>query len=308
MNEAELCNNKARWIAGSVPVLPSRRAARFHPEILTPEGLPFISGGCFLNAPASPASPVLQVDGLTKRYRSGERLLTVVDDVTFSLGPGETCSVLGPSGSGKTTLLGLCAGLDRPTSGSVLLNGQNLADLDQDRLAELRNQSVGFVFQTFQLVPTLTALENVLVPLELRGEPGGAWARELLRQVGLEDRAHHYPVQLSGGEQQRVGLARAFVNRPRILFADEPTGNLDAETGETVIELLLEMNRDFGTTLLVVTHDLELSGKTRRILTLKGGKITSDRDSAPLPPAGRIPEQTPSGDLRNSSANESEPA
>ena len=261
-----------------------------------------------MNSPAVPGPPVLQVDRLTKCYRSGERLLTVVDDITFSLGPGETCSVLGPSGSGKTTLLGLCAGLDRPTSGSVLLNGRNLGDLDQDRLAELRNQSVGFVFQTFQLVPTLTALENVMVPLELRGEPGGAWARELLRQVGLEDRAHHYPVQMSGGEQQRVGLARAFVNRPRILFADEPTGNLDAETGEKVIELLLEMNRDFGTALLVVTHDLELSGKTRRILTLKGGKITSDRDSDSLPPPDQVPEQTLSGDLRDSSGPESEPA
>ena len=261
-----------------------------------------------MNSPAGPDPPVLQVDRLTKRYRSGERLLTVVDDITFSLGPGETCSVLGPSGSGKTTLLGLCAGLDRPTSGSVLLNGQNLGDLDQDRLAELRNQSVGFVFQTFQLVPTLTALENVMVPLELRGEPGRSWGWELLRQVGLEDRAHHYPVQLSGGEQQRVGLARAFVNRPRILFADEPTGNLDADTGEKVIDLLLEMNRDFGTTLLVVTHDLELSGKTRRILTLKGGKITSDRDSDSLRPPDRIPEQTLSGDPRESSGTESEPA
>lgn len=261
-----------------------------------------------MNSPAVPGPPVLQVDRLTKRYRSGERLLTVVDGITFSLGPGETCSVLGPSGSGKTTLLGLCAGLDHPTSGSVLLNGQNLGDLDQDRLAELRNRSVGFVFQTFQLVPTLTALENVMVPLELRGEPGRSWAWELLRQVGLEDRAHHYPVQLSGGEQQRVGLARAFVNRPRILFADEPTGNLDADTGEKVIELLLEMNRDFGTTLLVVTHDLELSGKTRRILTLKGGKITSDRDSVSLRPTVQVPDQTLSGHLRDSSGTESEPA
>ena len=261
-----------------------------------------------MNSPAVPGPPVLQVDRLTKRYRSGERLLTVVDGITFSLGPGETCSVLGPSGSGKTTLLGLCAGLDHPTSGSVLLDGRNLGDLDQDRLAELRNRSVGFVFQTFQLVPTLTALENVMVPLELRGEPGRAWARELLRQVGLEDRAHHYPIQLSGGEQQRVGLARAFVNRPRILFADEPTGNLDADTGEKVIELLLELNRDFGTTLLVVTHDLELSGKTRRILTLKGGKITSDRDSDSLPPTVQVPDQTLSGQLRDSSGTESEPA
>lgn len=261
-----------------------------------------------MNIPAGPVPPVLRVEGLTKRYRSGERLLTVVDDVTFSLEPGETCSVLGPSGSGKTTLLGLCAGLDRPTSGSVLLDGRNLGELDQDGLAELRNRSAGFVFQTFQLVPTLTALENILVPLELRGEPGRDRARELLRRVGLEDRAHHYPVQLSGGEQQRVGLARAFVNRPRILFADEPTGNLDAATGERVIELLLEMNRDFGTTLLVVTHDLELSGKTRRILTLRGGKITSDRGLDPLRPPGPAPEQTLPGTAQNSAGIESEPA
>ena len=308
MTEAELCNNKARWTADSVAALASRRAVRFQPGNLTPEGFPSQSGGHFLNSPAVPGPPVLQVDRLTKRFRSGQRLLTVVDDITFSLGPGETCSVLGPSGSGKTTLLGLCAGLDHPTSGSVLLNGQDLGDLDQDRLAELRNRSVGFVFQTFQLVPTLTALENIMVPLELRGEPGRDWAWELLRRVGLEDRAHHYPVQLSGGEQQRVGLARAFVNRPRILFADEPTGNLDADTGETVIELLLEMNRDFGTTLLVVTHDLELSGKTQRILTLKGGRITSDRDSDSLRPPVQIPEQTLSGDLRDSSGTESEPA
>ena len=269
---------------------------------------PLIFGGRFLNTLASPVPPVLQVDRLTKRYRSGERLLTVVDEVGFSLGPGETCSVLGPSGSGKTTLLGLCAGLDRPSSGSVLLIGQNLGDLDQDRLAELRNRSVGFVFQTFQLVPTLTALENVMVPLELRGEPSRAWAGELLGRVGLEDRAHHYPVQLSGGEQQRVGLARAFVNRPRILFADEPTGNLDADTGEKVIELLLEMNRDFGTTLLVVTHDLELSGKTRRILTLRGGRVTSDRVLDSLRPPGQVPEQTLSGPARDSAGIESDPA
>ena len=261
-----------------------------------------------MNVPSSPVQPVLQVERLTKSYGSGERLLTVVDDITFSLGPGETCSVLGPSGSGKTTLLGLCAGLDRPTSGSVLLNGQDLGELDQDRLAELRNQWVGFVFQTFQLVPTLTALENIMVPLELRGEPSRAWASELLRQVGLANRAHHYPVQLSGGEQQRVGLARAFVNRPRILFADEPTGNLDADTGEKVIELLLEMNRDFGTTLLVVTHDLELSSKTRWILTLKGGRITADRDSDSLHRPGRSPEQIPFRAQEDSAGTGFEPA
>ncbi len=225
---------------------------------------------------------MLQVDRLTKSYRSGERLLTVVDDVTFSIEPGASCSILGPSGSGKTTLLGLCAGLDRPTSGSVMLNGRTLDDLTQDQLADLRSQQVGFVFQTFLLVPTLTALENIVVPLELRGRQDRSWALELLHQVGLSDRAHHYPAQLSGGEQQRVGLARAFVNRPKILFADEPTGNLDADTGDKVIELLLKMNQAFGTTLLVVTHDLELCGKTQRILKLRGGRISSDRR---IPPA-----------------------
>ncbi len=219
---------------------------------------------------------MLRVDRITKTYRNGERLLTVVDDITFSVEHGESCSILGPSGSGKTTLLGLCAGLDRPTSGSVMLNGRTLGDFTEDQLAELRNQQVGFVFQMFQLVPTLTALENIVVPMELRGKRNHSWAMELLHQVRLADRANHYPAQLSGGEQQRVGLARAFVNHPKILFADEPTGNLDADTGEKIIELLLEMNQTFGTTLVVVTHDLELSGKTRRIIKLKGGRIISD--------------------------------
>jgi putative ABC transport system ATP-binding protein len=227
----------------------------------------------------SPAlsSAVLSVQQLTKTYKSGERTLTVVREISFAIPEGSTCSIVGPSGSGKTTLLGLCAGLDRPTSGTVVLNGIELTSLSEDSLAEIRNQHVGFVFQTFQLIPTLTALENVMVPLELRGEMQTvSRAVDLLQQVGLEDRLHHYPAQLSGGEQQRVALARAFINRPKILFADEPTGNLDAETSQRIVHLLFELNEAFGTTLIVVTHDLDLAGRTQRILKLKGGSVVSD--------------------------------
>jgi putative ABC transport system ATP-binding protein len=229
-----------------------------------------------LNSP-EPFSPILSVEQLTKTYKSGERTLTVVKEISFSIAEGSTCSIVGPSGSGKTTLLGLCAGLDRPSSGTVTLNGIELNSLSEDTLAEMRNQHVGFVFQTFQLIPTLTALENVMVPLELRGEmQTGSRAVDLLRQVGLEDRLHHYPAQLSGGEQQRVALARAFINRPKILFADEPTGNLDAETSQRIVHLLFELNEAFGTTLIVVTHDLDLAGRTQRILKLRGGSVVSD--------------------------------
>jgi len=223
------------------------------------------------------SSPILSVEQLTKTYKSGERSLTVVKEISFSVVEGSTCSIVGPSGSGKTTLLGLCAGLDRPSSGAVILNGIELNTLSEDSLAEIRNRHVGFVFQTFQLIPTLTALENVMVPLELRGEMRtGSRAVDLLRQVGLEDRLHHYPAQLSGGEQQRVALARAFINRPKILFADEPTGNLDAETSQRIINLLFELNEAFGTTLIVVTHDFDLAGRTQRILKLRGGAVISD--------------------------------
>ena len=202
------------------------------------------------------SSSILSVEQLTKTYKSGERSLTVVKEISFSIAEGSTCSIVGPSGSGKTTLLGLCAGLDRPSSGTVKLNGIELNALSEDGLADIRNQYVGFVFQTFLLIPTLTALENVMVPLELRGETQtGSRAVDLLRQVGLEDRLHHYPAQLSGGEQQRVALARAFINHPKILFADEPTGNLDAETSQRIVHLLFELNEAFGTTLIVVTHD-----------------------------------------------------
>jgi putative ABC transport system ATP-binding protein len=186
-------------------------------------------------------------------------------------------SIIGPSGSGKTTLLGLCAGLDSATEGSVELNHIKLESLDEDKRALVRNQYVGFIFQNFQLLPTLTALENVMVPLELRGQRNiRAHAMELLDKVGLADRSHHYPVQLSGGEQQRVSLARAFSNKPRILFADEPTGNLDADNSEKIEDLLFELNREAGTTLVVVTHNPDLAAKTGRIIRLKGGKLISD--------------------------------
>lgn len=220
---------------------------------------------------------VLVVNQLTKRFKSGSRTLTVLDDVSFTVQGGETCAVVGPSGSGKTTLLGLCAGLDRPSEGTVQLCGIDLNPLSEDERAEVRNQHVGFVFQTFRLIPTLTALENVMVPAELRGS-GQAEARaiDLLERVGLGDRTDHYPVQLSGGERQRVSLARAFINEPRILFADEPTGNLDVETAETIEGLLFDLNRNAGTTLVLVTHNLELAQQTGRVIRLRGGRVESD--------------------------------
>jgi len=220
---------------------------------------------------------ILKAENLTKKYHSGDRELTVLEDVSFSIEAGTTCAIVGPSGSGKTTLLGLCAGLDRSTSGLVMLNGINLNDLSEDERALVRNQYVGFVFQNFQLIPTLTALENVMVPIELRGEQDvRKEAIELLENVGLGDRLEHYPVQLSGGEQQRVALARAFINRPQILFADEPTGNLDTDTSEKIDRLLFDLNEAAGTTLILVTHNLELAGMTQRIIRLKGGRIDSD--------------------------------
>lgn len=222
-------------------------------------------------------SKILNVDHLGKTYTSGSRELTVLDDVSFTIEEGETFAIVGPSGSGKTTLLGLCAGLDRPDRGTVELCGQNLSELSEDGLARLRNEKVGFIFQNFQLLPTLSALENVIVPLELQGvnKPSDI-GRELLEKVGLKDRMGHYPSQLSGGEQQRVALARAFSAKPSILFADEPTGNLDEETGNTVIELLFELNRETKTTLVIVSHDMELAQRTQRILRLKGGKVFSN--------------------------------
>jgi len=220
---------------------------------------------------------ILHLHQVGKVYRSGNRDLKVLDDVNFSVEAGATLSIVGPSGSGKTTLLGLCAGLDRASSGQVELNGIRLNDLNEDQLADVRNRHIGFIFQNFQLMPTLTALENVMVPLELRGEKNvRTRALDLLDKVGLADRGHHYPTQLSGGEQQRVSLARAFSNQPQILFADEPTGNLDAETGVKVEKLLFDLNKESGTTLILVTHNLELAAKTQRIIRIKGGKILSD--------------------------------
>lgn len=220
---------------------------------------------------------ILSVRNLSKTYPAQGKTLGVLNDVNFAIQQGSTVSIVGPSGSGKTTLLGLCAGLDRASSGSVVLNGIKLDDLNEDQRARVRNEHVGFIFQNFQLLPTLTALENVMVPLELRGEKNvTARALNLLDKVGLAARGHHYPSQLSGGEQQRVSLARAFSNSPKILFADEPTGNLDTETGQKVETLLFELNRDAGTTLILVTHDLELASKTNRIIRLKGGMIIND--------------------------------
>jgi len=219
---------------------------------------------------------MLRCLGLTKTYLSGGREITVLKGITFALEPGGFLAIVGPSGSGKSTLLGLLAGLDRPATGSVILDGQDLAGLDEDARARLRGEKVGFVFQSFHLIPTLTARENVQVPLELRGEDGRVRAEELLRRVGLEGRGHHYPAQLSGGEQQRVALARAFSHRPKVLFADEPTGNLDAATGATVIGLMAEMNRELGTTLVLVTHDSDLASRARRVLRLADGALVSD--------------------------------
>ena len=220
---------------------------------------------------------ILEIQNVSKTYSNAGTALTVLDNITFSISQGATVAITGPSGSGKTTLLGLCAGLDRASSGSVLLNKVKLDTLTEDQCAAIRNQYVGFIFQNFQLMPTLTAIENVMVPMELRREKNVRQrAMELLEKVGLANRAHHYPVQLSGGEQQRVSLARAFSNRPAILFADEPTGNLDGETSEKIEKLLFELNQEAGTTLVIVTHDLELAARTSRIISLKGGTIQSD--------------------------------
>jgi putative ABC transport system ATP-binding protein len=220
---------------------------------------------------------------LEKIYSSGNKDLTVLHDITFEVDKGQTFSIVGPSGSGKTTLLGLCAGLDSPNAGSVILCGKDLNELNEDERAQLRNKEVGFIFQNFQLLPTLTALENVSVPLELQGAKDATQkSKILLEKVGLGDRVHHYPSQLSGGEQQRVALARAFANAPSILFADEPTGNLDAETGEKVIQLLFELNKESGTTLVIITHDLELANRTQQILKLKGGKIMTNQSTTVL--------------------------
>jgi putative ABC transport system ATP-binding protein len=214
---------------------------------------------------------------VTQQYQSGTRTLTVLDAISFEIAAGAFVAIVGPSGSGKTTLLGLLAGLDTPTSGRVILDGADLGALSEDARARLRGEKVGFVFQSFQLIPTLTALENVSVPLELRGDPdAAARARDLLGRVGLADRATHLPAQLSGGEQQRVAVARAFANRPRILFADEPTGNLDGVTGGRIIELIESLNRESGSTVILVTHDASLADRTDRIIRLADGRVIAD--------------------------------
>jgi len=228
-------------------------------------------------------SKILKINDLEKTYTSGSKQLTVISNISFEVEKGSIFSIVGPSGSGKTTLLGLCAGLDYPTSGTIELCETPLQDLNEDERAELRNKEVGFIFQNFQLLPTLTALENVIVPIELQGKKNAdRFGIELLTKVGLADRLHHYPSQLSGGEQQRVALARAFSNKPSILFADEPTGNLDEETGEKVIQLLFELNKEADTTLVIITHDLELAKRTQQILRLKGGKVISNEKTGSI--------------------------
>lgn len=222
---------------------------------------------------------ILSLSNVGKTFQTVKEELVILEKINLSVQEGTTLSIVGPSGSGKTTLLGLCAGLDRASSGQVILNGSVLNNLNEDQLAELRNKNVGFIFQNFQLLPTLTALENVMVPLELANHQNPrATALELLTKVGLGDRTTHYPSQLSGGEQQRVSLARAFANRPKILFADEPTGNLDSETSEKVIKLLFDLNKEAGTTLVLVTHDMDLAARTNRIVRIKGGVIISDTE------------------------------
>ena len=222
------------------------------------------------------AQSILAARGLTKTYGPAASSLTVLHEVSFELAPGDTLAIVGPSGSGKTTLLGLCAGLDSPSSGSVILAGKSLGDLEEDARARVRNDHVGFIFQNFQLLPTLTAVENVLVPLELRGNGATRQrAANLLGRVGLAERLDHYPAQLSGGEQQRVALARAFVNEPQLLFADEPTGNLDDDTARRVADMIFDLNAASGTALVLVTHDLELARRCRRILRLKGGSVAA---------------------------------
>lgn len=223
---------------------------------------------------------ILKVHRVKKTFSSGSRTLTVLNELSFQIEKGITCAIVGPSGSGKTTLLGICAGLDKPDTGDVYLNGHKISAFSEEKLTTVRNKEIGFVFQSFQLIPTLTALENVMVPIELRGTPYKEVkerAEQLLQSVGLKERTHHYPSQLSGGEQQRTGLARAFIHQPSILFADEPTGNLDDETSLQIEQLLFDLNRQQGTTLVIVTHDMKLAERCNRVIRLQQGMVHSDR-------------------------------
>ena len=224
---------------------------------------------------------ILSVEHLNKLFKSGDQCVTILHDISFAIEEGSACAIVGPSGSGKTTLIAICAGLERPTEGAVLLNGTAMHSASEEELSRVRNQFVGFVFQSFQLLPSLTALENVMVPAEIRGENHArSRAEDLLLQVGLGARLHHYPIQLSGGEQQRVAIARAFINHPRILFADEPTGNLDSETAREIVRLIFQLNAQAGTTLILVTHDRELTEQANRVISLKGGRVLSDTREA----------------------------
>jgi putative ABC transport system ATP-binding protein len=224
---------------------------------------------------------ILSVEHLGKVFKSGALSVKVLRDVSFAIEEGSTCAIVGPSGSGKTTLIAICAGLERPSEGAVVFDGVALHSATEEQLARIRNQSIGFIFQNFQLLPSLTALENVMVPAEIRGENHArSRAEDLLKQVGLDGRLNHYPVQLSGGEQQRVAIARAFVNRPKVLFADEPTGNLDAETAKDIIELIFDLNATRGTTLVLVTHDQDLSRRAGRLIQLRGGRLVTESSEA----------------------------
>jgi len=220
---------------------------------------------------------VLSVEHLSKFFKSGDQTLSVLHDISFAIEEGGSCAIVGPSGSGKTTLIAICAGLERPSEGSVDFNGVALHRASEDELARIRNQFIGFIFQSFQLLPSLTALENVMVPAEIRGENHArSRATDLLKQVGLDGRLQHYPIQLSGGEQQRVAIARAFMNRPKILFADEPTGNLDGETAKEIVRLIFNLNATAGTTLILVTHDSDLTRQAGRVISLRAGRLLSD--------------------------------
>ena len=224
---------------------------------------------------------VLAAHNISKKVSSPEGSLTILSEVSFSIAPGESVAVVGPSGAGKSTLLALLAGLDLPTQGYVVLNGANLGELDEDGRARVRAESVGFVFQSFHLVPSLNALENVMLPLELAGHADAREAsRAIIERVGLKERWSHYPAQLSGGEKQRVAIARAFATEPAVLFADEPTGNLDTRTGETIMELMFELNRKSSTTLVLVTHDNSLAARCDRVLSLDAGKLVGDTPAA----------------------------